>query len=102
MQPAKQPLPARRKYEPLEELSPLPEPPTAPAEPEEAPKPAGRKITLNLEGEVNTLLLEFMDEFNLTQTGVINWAIKAAIEAYRDGTLEAEFRPARNRIVPSR
>lgn len=97
---AKQPLPVRRKYEPLEELSPLPSTVSPPVETEE--KPAGRKITLNLEGEVDAVLQKFMEDHHLTQTGVINWAIKAAIEAYEEGTLKAEFRPGRNRIVSAR
>lgn len=91
-------LPARRNYEPLDELRPKTvAAPPAPAPDAEQAKP--RKTTLILEPATDAALQAFMEEYQLTQTGVINWAIRAAIQAYRDGQIDAEFRPAHNRIL---
>ena len=102
MQPAKGKLPVRRSAEPLDEFLPVPSQPTVPDVKEESTKSRRRKITLELDGDVNDALLAFTADFNLSQTSVINWAIKTAIAAYREGLIEAEFKPARNRIVSSK
>lgn len=98
MPQGKTPLPARRNYEPLDELRPKTVATAAPVVVEKEAAKA-RKLTLNLEPETDEQLQAFMAEYHLTQTGVINWAIRAAIRAYREGQIEAEFRPAHNRIV---
>lgn len=102
MQPAKGKLPARRSTEPLDEFLPVPSQQKDANATQVTPKSKRRKITLELDADVDEVLLEFTADFNLSQTSVINWAIKTAIAAYREGLIEAEFKPARNRIVSAK